>query len=305
VGDAEHGGVYVRSTAGHGFGVSTAGGVGVSLGTIGLDGFSVHSAGEDGVYVYSAGEDGLVVCQAGDVAGFFCISSSLNNGLEVGRAEHDGVHVVEAGDYGVYVGDAYYGVVVDSAAGDGVYANTTNAAGEWGFYTPDKIHGSNVTAASFSLVAQVAPGEALEPGQVVAAVGLGAPLPMSPQAVPLVALAQDPTIGLAGVVESRLVVTTGLDDQGNELVDLHSDPGTAGPGDYVLLTIAGVAYVRVAPEAAIAPGMRLAVSDGLARSLETQEINGMLVSEGAPTLGTALEANSPENPLIAVFVSLR
>jgi hypothetical protein len=217
-----------------------------------------------------------------------------------------GVFVDSADIYGVFVDSAGgHGVVVGSAGGYGVYANTTDAAGEWGFYTPDKIHGSNVTAASFSLVAQVAPGETLEAGMVVSAVGLGAPLPASPQAIPLVALAQDPAAGLAGVVESRLVVTTSLDAEGNEQVDLHSDPGTAEPGDYVLLTIAGVAYVRVDPGAAIAPGMRLAVSDGLARSLETREIEGMLVSEGAPTLGTALEASAPDKTLIAVFVSLR
>jgi hypothetical protein len=47
------------------------------------------------------------------------------------------------------------------------------------------------------------------------------------------------------------------------------------------------------------------VADGLARTLETREIDGMLVSEGAPALGTALEASAPDKPLIAVFVSLR
>jgi hypothetical protein len=128
---------------------------------------------------------------------------------------------------------------------------------------------------------------------------------MSPQAIPLVALAQDPSAGLVGVVESRLIAKIKTDEEGNELVDLHSDPGTAGPGDYVLLTIAGVAYVRVDPGASIAPGMRLAVADGLARSLETREVEGMLVSEGAPTLGTALEASAPDKTLIAVFISLR
>jgi hypothetical protein len=294
--------------------VGSAGYDGVYVGSAGQDGVFVGSAGQDGASVSSAVDDGLFVCRAGDVVG--CTPSPDHNGLEVGHAQHDGVHVVsadrdgvvvaDAGASGVYVASAdLYGVAVSSAGGDGVYANTTNAAGEWGFNTPDKIHASNVTAASFSLVAQVAPGEALEAGQVVSAVGLGASLPTSPQAIPLVALAQDPSAGLAGVVESRLVVTTSLDAEGNEQVDLHSDPGTAGPGDYVLLTIAGVAYVRVDPGAAIAPGMRLAVSDGLARSLETREIEGMLVSEGAPTLGTALEASAPDKTLIAVFVSLR
>jgi hypothetical protein len=273
VGHAEHDGVHVVS----------ADDFGVYVGSV-YDGVRVTSAVRSGLWVNSAGEDGVIVSSAGE------------DGVIVSSAGQDGVIVYSAG---------WDGVVVGSAGSIGVYANTTDAAGEWGFYTPDKIRGSNVTAASFSLVAQVAPGTALEPGQVVAAVGLGAPLPMSPQAVPLVALAQDPSAGLAGVVEGRLVAELKTDEEGNERVDLHSDPGTAGPGDYVLLTIAGVAYVRVAPEAAITPGMRLAVSDGLARSLQTREIDGMLVSEGAPTLGTALEANSPDNPLIAVFVSLR
>jgi hypothetical protein len=287
---------------------------GLRVDEAGASGVVVDSAALYGLYVGATGSDGVFVCATGNATS--CVNDDFNNGLEVGNAEHNGLRVDYASAsgvvvdraalYGLHVGaTGLDGVYVDSAVANGVYANTTDAAGEWGFYTFDKISASNVTAASFSLVAQVAPGEALEPGQVVAAVGLGASLPTSPQAVPLVALARDPSAGLAGVVESRLVVTTSLDDEGNERVDLHSDPSPAGPGDYVLLTVAGVAYVRVDPGASIAPGTRLAVSDGLARTLETREVEGMLVSEGAPALGTALEASSPDKPLVAVFVSLR
>ena len=96
-----------------------------------------------------------------------------------------------------------------------------------------------------------------------------------------------------------------LDPEGNPHTDVHILPEAAQPGDYVVLTVVGVARVQVDPNATIAPGMRLAVNDGMARPLQTRELDGMLVSEGAPTIGVALEAATPGKGLVAVFVSLR
>ena len=59
--------------------------------------------------------------------------------------------------------------------------------------------------------------------------------------------------------------------------------------------------------AQIVPGMRLTASDlaGRARGLLSQEINGMLVTEGAPVVGIALAASTPGDETIPVFVTLR
>ncbi len=44
---------------------------------------------------------------------------------------------------------------------------------------------------------------------------------------------------------------------------------------------------------------------GVARALKHQEVNGMLVTEGAPVIGIALSAPVPGQDTIPVFVTLR
>jgi hypothetical protein len=317
-------GVVVGSAGNSGVVVSEAFGDGIYVGYAGQHGLEVSLAEENGLSIYAAGGDGLWICSTGSLAG--CETNPGNHGIEVGAAQDAGVYLHSAGSYGYYVGSAgsvgvvvdsagsygmyvvsaeLAGVVVSSAGSDGVYANTRNAAGEWGLRTLDKISGSNVTALSYTLVAQVAPGAALEPGQVVAALGLGQSLSTSPLPVALIGLASDPSLGLAGVVEARLVFETVVDEEGNEIQRMHSAPGAALPGDYVLLTVAGVAQVLAEPGAVYTPGTRLAVTDGYARPMETRTLDGMLVSEGAPLLGTVLEGIDPETGLLPVFISLR
>ena len=84
-------------------------------------------------------------------------------------------------------------------------------------------------------------------------------------------------------------------------------PGPCQPGDYVALTVLGVAEVRIEPEAELQPGMRLTASavPGAARPLRSESLNGMTVSEGAPVLGIALAAPQAGEHTIPVFVTLR
>ena len=112
------------------------------------------------------------------------------------------------------------------------------------------------------------------------------------------------------MVEGRLSIKEVTDPPtgqapGNTRTDMHILPEAAQPGDYVVLTIAGVAYVQVDPAATITPGMRLAVSDGLARPLQSVEINGVSLAENAAVIGTALEAGGPGKSMITAFVSVR
>jgi hypothetical protein len=71
--------------------------------------------------------------------------------------------------------------------------------------------------------------------------------------------------------------------------------------------VLGVAQVKVADGVDIQPGQRLTASDmaGKARALRTESLNGMIVSEGAPVIGTALAAPESGKETIPVFVTLR
>ena len=90
-------------------------------------------------------------------------------------------------------------MIVEAAGGDGVratattynalYGDTANAQGEWGVYTPDKVHAQNVTLQTLTLIAQVSGPDTLSSGDVVAAAGVGASLPGISAPLPLVRLA--------------------------------------------------------------------------------------------------------------------
>ena len=89
---------------------------------------------------------------------------------------------------------------------------------------------------------------------------------------------------------------------------LNSVSGPARDGDYVALTVFGIAEVKVDAQAVgIAPGQRLTASDmaGHVRGLRSETLNGMLVTEGAPVVGIALAAPVPGETTIPVFVTLR
>lgn len=226
----------------------------------------------------------------------------------------DGIRIYDTSDDAIQIGSdpdyASYGVYIPSPGvpNYGLWPNTANAAGEWALFTVDNIQAGNVAAHAFSLVAQVTGPEALTAGDVVAVAGMTAPLPGAQSALPLVRLADGAAFnGVIGVVDSRMVyeVAPGKEVEGE--MSLHSADGPARAGDYVSLIVYGVAQVKVAADGTIAAGDRLtaAGAPGQARALQTREIEGMLVSEGAPVLGIALAAPTPGQAHIPVFVTLR
>ncbi|MEA3334597.1 MAG: hypothetical protein U9R25_01715 [Chloroflexota bacterium] len=334
VGSATEIGVVVESAGNHGVRVgSTVGGNGVHVDSAHVDGVHVESAGNhgvwvgttvggNGVHVDSAHVDGVHVESAGD-HGVRVSSTVGGNGVQVDSAQQSGVQVDSANNHGVRVGtvgDA--GLYVDSAGGDGVYvheadsngvyAHTTDADGEWGLITPDKISGSNVTLSSLTIIAQVTGDQALTAGQVVAAVGVTEPLPDSSVPLALVRPADSGSFGgIVGVVEGRMALTPKPrheDEKDQDLVlELRSAEGPAQPGDYVALTVLGVAQVKVEAGADIQPGRRLTASDvaGNARALKKVWVEGVRLAEDAPSIGIALAAPEPGQDTIPVFVTLR
>ncbi|MBU0490861.1 MAG: hypothetical protein KKB13_03335 [Chloroflexi bacterium] len=315
VGNAGFDGLHIGSAGGNGVGVDSTGWSGFFVNSADYNGFHVSGAGGNGLLVGHTGADGVLIGQAGSPSSWTW--SDYNNGFEIAGAQGHGLYVGRADDTGVFVHSAgWNGVVVEEAGGDGVratatvynalYGDTANAQGEWGLYTPDKVHAQNVTLQTLTLIAQVSGPDALSPGDVVAAAGVAAPLPGNSAPLPRVRLAGANWNGVVGVVEGRLALTPVPQPEGKEeqRLELRSAEGPARPGDYVALTVLGLARVKVdAGQGAIQPGTRLTSgAGGWARALKTVVVEGVTLAESAPVLGIALDAPD-ENGLVWVLVN--
>ncbi|WP_423224605.1 hypothetical protein [Candidatus Amarolinea aalborgensis] len=279
-----------------GVSVNGAGVWGISTSGPALKATSTNSSGLE----VSSAANGMVVLAAG-YTGVSVNSASV--GVLVNSTTNDGFHVNGAGGDGLHV---------NSAGFTGVHANTEQANGQWGFYTPDRIFGTVGMFSALSLVAQVSGPDSLAPGDLVAVAGVAETLPGSAAAMPLVRLANGASASVVGVVEHRLALTSrpsrpvatgGEAAPEPEAPELRNADGPARAGDYVAITVLGAAQATVAPgESAIATGTRLTVAaDGAVRPLQTRTVDGMLVTEGAPVVGVALEP--AKNGLVWVLVN--
>lgn len=276
----------LRSDAGTAVAGYSSGGTGVygSGGSqpSGYGGYFVHNGGGYGLYT----------------------QANLNDALRVGPSTDDGIQIGDGVNY------ANYGVYVPAPGvpQTALLVQTADVNGEWALSTQDKIQAANVTFQSLTLLAQVDGADALTVGAVVAASGVAAALPDSHMPLPLVRLADAVTWnGIVGVVETRMVyqVAPGKEAEGEMM--WRSADGDAQPGDYVALTIYGVALVKAAPTAVITPGARLTAADtpGHVRPLRTETLNGMVISEGAAVIGIALGSPDPATGLVPVLITLK
>jgi len=243
------------------------------------------------------------------------IGPSLNYSLVISNTTgSDGIRILDTGDDGIQIGSnpdiPNYGVYIPSPGVStyGLWSNTSNALGEWALYTVDKIRAGNFSASAYSLVVQVDGDDALSPGDLAAVTGVAGPIPGSVVPMPLVRLADATTYnGVIGVVESRMVweVAPGKEAEGE--MSMHSADGPAQPGEYVSLIVYGIAQVKIDPTIQVLAGERLTASNlaGMARPLMKQDVNGMVVVEGAPVIGIALSAPVAGQDTIPVFVTLR
>lgn len=247
---------------------SSASGLRVTSAPVGV---WVQSAGVSGVYVASSGVDAVNILSAGD------------DGVQMGSGN-------AAPAYGLYV-------PAPGTANTTLLPNTANPNGQWALYTTDQIYASNIGLSAQTVMA-VAAGD-LTAGDAVAAVGLADALAGGLDRLAQVRAA-DGAAGVIGVVASRVELqpAPGKDD----LLIPHSVPGPAKAGDYVALTVLGAVQVKAQAGSAIQPGQRVTVgADGAVRALQTRTIDGMVVAEGAPTVGVALQ--EPQDGLVWVFVS--
>ena len=296
-GDGSYGGMYIDTTGSQGwpfYGYATAGSGRIWTYYNGAtDEWILHNGG---ARLTIGGNTGLTI---GDVSTGFGLY--INN-----TGTSDGIRIDDAGDDGIQIGNSVfpnYGLFMPEpgVTFTGLWPNTGNVSGEWALYTVDKIEAGNVAMGSLSLVAQVTGDGNLSVGDVVAVAGMTNPLPGGATQLPLVQLASGSEAGVVGVVESRMVYENA---PGKDVPMLQSAEGEAKPGDYVLLTIYGIAQLKV--NGPVQTGERLTASDlaGVARVLQSQVINGMTITEGSQVIGIALTSNTDGQGTISVFVTL-
>ena len=72
--------------------------------------------------------------------------------------------------------------------------------------------------------------------------------------------------------------------------ELRSVAGPVRSGDYLAITVMGAALVKVQDGETILVGQRLTVGDdGSVRALQSRTVEGMVITEGVPIIGVALE----------------
>jgi hypothetical protein len=125
----------------------------------------------------------------------------------------DGIRILDTGDDAIQIGSnpdiPNYGVYIPSPGVStyGIWSNTSNALGEWAFYSVDNIQAGNVLAAGMTQIARVDGELPLLPGDVVAASGFAAGIPGAQDVVPLVALAAAPDrLGVIGGAAARMAL---------------------------------------------------------------------------------------------------
>jgi hypothetical protein len=228
--------------------------------------------------------------------------------------------------------NAGYGLIAaNNGAGDGLRAMTNSSAGSnWaavyavnlgtspavyadsagtysGYFLDNIYVDGNCVGCTTAFLAVNDGDRVLEIGDLVAAKGLLDPVAGSGQPTLAVGLAGGNNMGVIGVVQGRVALTSsekdGVESQSMELAE-----GAVSPGEYLLVVVQGFARIKVdASAGSILPGQRLTAGRqaGTARALETREINGMVVSEGAPVIGIALAPPEPGSDLVPVFVNLQ
>ena len=314
IGQADQAGVHVNSASTHGVFVASTGVDGVSIFSAGNNGVFVGDTGAEGVFISSAGDDGIYVFNAGNPStqqastskNGFEVAGAEGNGLYVGQADATGVHVNSAGTDGIYVGTAIYdgleinstgdnGVEIVNCGGDGVFVSLaqgsgidvyatyngvtayTNAASqEWGIYTNDKIHGSNITTRSLSTHVQNTGSESLEAGDIVCIAGGFAEnvLGEGEVTVNVEKANSGNSSAVFGVVEYKVTIKEETDERndGKTLKSFRYADGRVSSGDYLSVIVFGPADVKTDGRSNIKAGEKLTASDtGKTRSINQDD----------------------------------
>jgi hypothetical protein len=328
--DAGENGLQVGNADNHGVHIVAAGEDAISIESAGRHGIHVTDVNSHGVVIDHAGGAGIVVCSAGSET--TCIPPTLSNGLFVGNVEVNGVFIADAGFRGVWVDHAdedgvhvgtvggrgmrvlnsgHHGFQVHQAGVTGFYAN--NAAEDGidvrgddlaGFFGGDVQITGSCNGCELATFAVNVSEETLAPGDLVAIQGMRSSGNDSVPALMEVVKAVEGQ-AVVGVVAGLAEIREQDEPRPTEIgLRLIPRDGAAKPGEYLAIIYSGPIQIRASElGGAISPGLRLTVaSDGLARPLQTVEVDGVMLSESAPVIGIAL-SEPDENGLVWVLLS--
>jgi hypothetical protein len=283
--------------------------------------------------IYATNSNGAVRADAtGTSAGAYGIYATSDGDYEAGRFDAGGS---ADGIWSRGKGTAHYGVYAISQNSYGL-RGTTYVSGGYGVYTADKIYaGGGCVGCTSMLIAQNGSDAALEPGDVVAVVGIAtAPSESYARPVLMVRKVDDRSSqGVVGVVEGRYVtqqverqeveITTQyvevLDPEGKSLPDVvpveehsvkkvmvedaHTTTEPAGPGEYLTIVYRGLIQVKVdASSASIQVGDLLASANTSGRAMRAPTTEA--VAHGA-IIGKAMEPMAEGQGLIWALVDLQ
>ena len=300
-------------SANNGFEVAGTEGNGLYVGYADLDGVNVKDALLNGIHIENSGSHGVRI-DSTDNSSIY-INNAGYHGVEVNESTQHGVYIYESGSDGFYVsyagndGFSSANAVDDGgdfwASDDGVYARTSAVNDEWGFNTPDKIQGSNITTRTINNIGLNTGSEELETGDIVCLTGYIDDV-VADSDIPIIKIEKanrNNSAAVIGVVEYKVYVREETDVKGNEIKTTKSfrfEEGKANSGEYVSITIVGPADVKIESRESIRTGEKLTVSGSSGKARSIKESDHWTVG----ILGKALE-NSSGKDKMKVYVNCK
>jgi hypothetical protein len=283
---------YAMSETGTNYGV-----VGASKSPDGYGGYYYNNGGGTALYAKAITETGVVYGVHGES------ESNLGRGVYGEASDPAGGVGVEGSSI---AGTAVYGT---SGTGYGVYGNTDNASRNYGLFTSDNLYSLNINLmGAIMQVVQNSGTETLEPGDVVAFGGIGAPLEAGGQPViQVVGATSANSTAVAGVVYSRYNIEA-LSAGPEKIVSEVTPEGPVSPGEYLLVVVQGPAQVKAsALTGSLQPGDLLSSAGqvGYAAKAAAVSWGGTEIVMPGTVIGKVLEPLDKGQALIYVFVTLQ
>lgn len=260
------------------------------------NGLFIKNSTNNGIRIYDSDWWGINV----DTTGWsgVCIKNTGTHGLDIYTTGQHGIQITGATEDGVHVA---------SASEDGIDVNTLQASGEWGVYTPDKIHGSNVTMRTLSMYGYNDGSSSLKPGDVVALSDNTEAFLEGPEGQTVMKVRKagpENSEALIGVVEYKVTIETQTEkfSDGSVLYKerfAYAGEGV-GRGEYLSIVVYGIADVNINSHDRIRAGQKLTASEFYGAARPLMDTDGW--SSGI--LGKALESSNGRGSM-KVFVNCK
>lgn len=300
-------GVYIDDAAVNGLHIVNAN-TGITLASTEYNGIQIINSGTDGILIYDAGNDGIRINSASDDG--LEIENASNDGVYINSAGNDGLHMESIGHDGIYIGDAGDTGVQVRADNVGMYANSTQADNEWGFYTPDKMHATYGYSGFNTIITSIvvnAGSQILEEGDLVCLSAHNGNRSdfEGKEALYVEKLNERNAHAVVGVVDHKMLIEEKIKvkENGEEerTATFSQSAEGAQSGDYVSIVVYGMTDVKINRASAIRTGDKLIASTDNAIARKPQSNDNPWTSS---VIGKAME-DSKGKDKIKVLVNCK